>query len=314
MSSPSIDGTSSIVMPVTGAATREENSAASNSAMARVALHPPRTWSQNRCRPMPKGDTTPMPVMTTRGRPEWRISVICYLTAMAALERLFVWGGGAAFVASLAVCVAAYGITWSDAGALRQHDTRAIARSIAVNAALFVLFAAHHSVFARDSVKAWMTRHVPDRLLRSVYVWVASGLLILLIASWQAIGGLVYEHAGWMAVPHIAVQLAGLWLVTQSVRAIDALELAGIRRAGASDGLQIAGPYHLVRHPLYLGWILIVFGASRMTGDRLLFATITSTYLLLAVPWEERSLEGAFGDAYRRYKREVRWRVLPYVY
>ncbi len=105
---------------------------------------------------------------------------------------------------------------------------------------------------------------------------------------------------------------------------IDPLELAGIRTpdedAGAGttparpSALQIAGPYRLVRHPLYLGWILVVFGAAHMTGDRLAFAVISSFYLLVAVPWEERSLRQSFGEDYDRYKRLVRWRVVPYLY
>jgi methanethiol S-methyltransferase len=230
---------------------------------------------------------------------------------MTRFERIFVWLGGAAFVGSLAVCAAAYGIAWSD---VSPRTRMGAAPAIAVNLLLFTLFAAHHSLFARDRVKKWFAHRVPERLLRSVYVWIASALLVIVIAMWQRVGGLVYDHTGWKAALHMAVQLAGLWLITRAVNVIDPLELAGIRQAAAADGLQIAGPYHIVRHPVYLGWMLIVFGAARMTDDRLAFAAITSVYLLLAVPWEERSLERAFGDAYRRYKHAVRWRVLPYVY
>jgi protein-S-isoprenylcysteine O-methyltransferase Ste14 len=230
---------------------------------------------------------------------------------MTRIERVFVWLGGAAFVAALVVCAAVYGIVWSDA---RGFDPRAAARALAADTLLFGLFAVHHSVFARARVKAWLARRVPDRLLRSVYVWIASLLLLAVVGWWQRVGGRVFHHAGWAAIGHTLVQLAGVWLVARSVGAIDALELAGIRQSGSAGGLHITGPYRLVRHPLYLGWILIVFGAARMTGDRLAFAVITSMYLLAAVPWEERSLEHAFGDAYRRYKQQVRWRVLPYVY
>ena len=78
--------------------------------------------------------------------------------------------------------------------------------------------------------------------------------------------------------------------------------------------MQIEGPYRLVRHPLYLGWMLAVFGAAHMTGDRLAFGAISSVYLLIAVPWEERSLMQSFGDDYARYTQQVRWRVIPFVY
>jgi protein-S-isoprenylcysteine O-methyltransferase Ste14 len=189
---------------------------------------------------------------------------------------------------------------------------------LVVNLILLSVFAAHHSLFARSWMKTRLTRAFPDRLLRAVYVWVASLLLILVCLLWRPIGGDVYEAPyRWIAVIHAVVQLSGVWLIARSVRAIDALELAGIRSArpvSGGDSLQISGPYRLVRHPLYLGWILIVFGTAHLTGDRLAFAAITTLYLLVAIPWEERSLEEAFGAAYERYKARVRWRVVPYVY
>jgi protein-S-isoprenylcysteine O-methyltransferase Ste14 len=176
------------------------------------------------------------------------------------------------------------------------------------------VFAAHHSVCARPGVKAAVARIVPQHLVRSVYVWTASVLFIAFIALWQPIGGQLYGATGPVALGLLAIQLYGAWLIARSVRAIDALDLAGIRPTASADALQITGPYRLVRHPLYLGWMLIVFGAARMTGDRLVFAAMTSIYLIVAIPWEERSLERAFGDAYTRYKRQVRWRMVPYVY
>ena len=109
------------------------------------------------------------------------------------------------------------------------------------------------------------------------------------------------------------VQLGGVWFIAASTRAIDALELAGIR-ASSTASLQVGGPYRLVRHPLYLGWVMAVFGAPHMTGDRLVFAIVSSLYLVAAVPWEERSLEQFFGESYRHYKQRVRWRMLPFVY
>jgi protein-S-isoprenylcysteine O-methyltransferase Ste14 len=219
-----------------------------------------------------------------------------------------VWAGGAVFVLSLAATVYIYAVTWSDArpGPLNRPA------ALAVDAALIAVFATHHSLFARDAVKSWLARHMPRHLLRSLYVWVASLLWIGVIAGWQAIGGLLFHTTAWLMV----VQLTGFILSWRSVRAIDPLELAGIRAAAgdASAGLQTGGPYRLVRHPLYLGWVLMVFGAARMTGDRLAFAAMTTAYLLVAIPWEERSLERSFGEAYRRYKTQVRWRVFPFVY
>jgi protein-S-isoprenylcysteine O-methyltransferase Ste14 len=224
-------------------------------------------------------------------------------------ERLFVWCGGALFVLSLAACGYAYLIVWASPSTTGGGWT-----GVAVNAALFAVFALHHSLFARESIKSRVASVVPDRLLRSFYVWTASLLLVIVLALWQPIAGDVYTATGWRAIAHAAVQLIGVWLIARSVAQIDALELAGIKPASGIDALQIAGPYRWVRHPLYLGWLLAVCGAAHMTADRLTFAILTTAYLLAAIPWEERSLLRTFGEPYARYQRLVRWRIVPYLY
>ena len=227
------------------------------------------------------------------------------------IERLFVWSGGALFVVALAWCGYSLITIW---GQSRPFTLDAASRAITVNIALFLVFATHHSLSAREWAKAALARVIPERLLRTVYVWIASLLFLLLIAAWQPIGGTLYEAPGWLAFPHILMQLTGLWLIVRAVGAIDPLELAGIRAAGKGAPLQAGGAYALVRHPIYFGTLLILFGASRVTGDRVLFAVLVAAYLVIAVHWEERSLELAFGDEYRRYRQRVPWRIVPFVY
>src|SRR5438045_5296649 len=139
MSSPSSGGTSSIDTSETGAATRQARSDASNSVIARVPLQPRLTCCQKRSRPTPNGETTPMPVTTTR-IDAYSIQKTC----MNSLERLFVWGGGGMFVGSLALTVWWY--------AVRFAADRAVTgwTPIAIDALLVTIFAAHHSAFARE--------------------------------------------------------------------------------------------------------------------------------------------------------------------
>jgi len=229
-------------------------------------------------------------------------------------ERAFVWAGGGVFVASLAFCAASYALRWS----IPDGDGW---RAVAFDTLLVSVFAAHHSVFAREGVKRWLARRVPDRLLRSVYVWTASLLLFATCAAWRPIGYELFRMGGALVWLLALVQLLGVWLSVLAVRGLDPLELAGIRhsslesRPATNDQrLTTHGPYRLVRHPLYLGWMLIVFGAAHMTGDRLAFAVLTSGYLLVAIPWEEQSLVRSWGDEYRRYRQQVRWRVIPFIY
>ena len=234
---------------------------------------------------------------------------------MLRFERLFVWAGGALFVGSLALTAWWY-LVW-----LGRARPFAGWRPLLYDAVLFSIFAWHHSVFARDKVKQSIAVVIPAHLVRSFYVWTASTLLMLVCLLWQAVGGELYTAHGLSAVAHVLVQLAGVWMIAQSVRAIDPLDLAGIRqpfhastRVTTEDALQVGGPYRLVRHPLYLGWILATFGHPHLTGDRLAFAAITTLYLVLAIPWEERSLTKSFGEAYRRYQQRVRWRDIPFIY
>ena len=222
--------------------------------------------------------------------------------------RAFVWVGGGLFVASLALTAFVY--LWP----FGASTPFAGWGGAAFDGLLFLVFAAHHSGFARDSVKDMVAARVPERLIRSTYVYIASELLIVVCLLWRPVGGVVYTATGAVFALLAAVQLLGLGFIAASVRAIDGLELAGIREPAANTALQVAGPYRVVRHPLYLGWMLAVFGTPHLTGDRLAFAIVSSAYLVVAVPWEERSLERVFGESYRRYQQRVRWRVVPFVY
>jgi protein-S-isoprenylcysteine O-methyltransferase Ste14 len=234
---------------------------------------------------------------------------------MPRLARVFVWSGGALFVASLGLTA------WWYLIALGRALPFAGWQPLLINGALFALFAAHHSLFARDGVKRSVALVVTEGLLRSFYVWTASVLLILVCLLWQPVGGVWYGARGVGAVALAVVQLIGIGMIAMSVRAIDPLDLAGIRlprpaaeRHTEEQKLKVDGPYRFVRHPLYFGWILVVFGHPHMTGDRLAFAAITTAYLVMAIPWEEQALAKSFGEAYRQYTRQVRWRVMPFIY
>ncbi len=222
--------------------------------------------------------------------------------------RAFVWFGGALFVASLICCAWSYLVPFGRAAAPGRWP------ALVADAALLTAFAVHHSLFARAAVKVWLSRRVSGDLLRSTYVWIASLLLMLVALAWQPIGSEIYRATGLMAVALTAVQVAGLWVTARAVARIDPLELAGIHPAARCNGLQVSGPYGWVRHPLYFGWTLMTFGTPHMTADRLVFAAVTTAYLIVAIPWEERSLRQSFGDAYADYVRDVRWRIIPFIY
>ena len=197
-------------------------------------------------------------------------------------------------------------------------------RAITADVVLFSVFALHHSLFARDVFRKSITRLV-GTLERSVYVWIASALFIAVCALWRPVAGVAWRvNQPVLAWCIVAAQIVGIWLSLRSAFLIDIRELSGLRQLDTDDRrvqkdspsvppieFKTRGPYGWVRHPIYSGWFLIVFGVPVMTMTRLAFAVTSSVYLLIAIPFEERSLRHSSRGAYDQYIRKVPWRLVP---
>jgi protein-S-isoprenylcysteine O-methyltransferase Ste14 len=239
------------------------------------------------------------------------------------LARAFTWLGAILFAISLGHFGFQYFIRFAETAPQGR-----IAMSVAWNVTLFTIFALHHSVFARIRVRSWIARSIPAELERSFYVWVASLLFIAVCAWWQPVPGVAWRVDGVWVWGLWALQALGVWLTLRSAAILDIRDLAGIPVGRALSGsprepgrvratslteYRSDGPYGWVRHPIYTGWFLMVLAATPMTMTRLVFAIVSCAYLVLAIPFEERSMR-ASGDAYDRYMAKVRWRLLPRVY
>jgi protein-S-isoprenylcysteine O-methyltransferase Ste14 len=228
------------------------------------------------------------------------------------------WSGAAVFAGSLLYFLYFYVVTLGDTGG---STTAIVPSAIVVNIALFAVFAVHHSALARSGAKAWVGRVLAPALERTAYVWMASLLLIAVCVLWQHVPGVAWRADGPGRWVLYGVQLLGAVLSVASARVIDVWDLAGVSqvsRAAAARrapmAFKVEGPYAVVRHPIYLGWILLVFGTPSMTFDRLLFAAISSAYVVLAIPLEERTLISTHGARYLEYQRRVRARLVPYLW
>ena len=189
-----------------------------------------------------------------------------------------------------------------------------ISEALIVNLLLMSLFALQHSVMARQGFKRWWTQFVPQPIERSTYVLLASLALILLFWQWRPIPGVIWQVTN----PQLAMAITGLslvgWLlVLTSTFLINHFELFGVHQVVNNlAGKQMAAPrfktpvlYKVVRHPIYLGFIIAFWAAPVMTVGHALFAAVTTAYIFVGIMLEERDLVGLFGDEYRRYRQRV---------
>jgi protein-S-isoprenylcysteine O-methyltransferase Ste14 len=187
------------------------------------------------------------------------------------------------------------------------------AQAVLIDSILLGLFAIQHSVMARPAFKRWWTRIIPASCERSTYVLISSLLLILIFWQWRPIAPTIWHVEGWPAAMLTAIFWMGWLIALASTFQIDHFELFGLRQAvdawrGATDRVQaLKTPllYRLVRHPLMLGLLLAFWATPHMTAGHLLFAIMTSAYILVGVRLEERDLVAAFGATYEQYRQRV---------
>ena len=186
--------------------------------------------------------------------------------------------------------------------------------ALLIDAGLLGVFAVQHSVMARPWFKRWWTQMVPWSIERSTYVLFASLALDLLFWQWRPLGGVVWDVQQPALRALIWTVFAYGWLqVLVMTFLIDHFDLFGLRqvwlhlRGRQYTRVRFAtpAPYRLVRHPLYLGFMIAFWAAPTMSVTRVVFAIATTAYMLIAIQFEEHDLVHEHGASYEDYRRRV---------
>jgi protein-S-isoprenylcysteine O-methyltransferase Ste14 len=197
-----------------------------------------------------------------------------------------------------------------------NSETESIGFSaVLINLALLSLFAIQHSVMARPAFKAWWIKIIGKPAERSTYILLTSLVLLLLFWKWQPINTIVWEvEKSVIAMVLIGIFALGWLIVLLSTFMISHFELFGLtqivdnfkNRTTPSLTFQTNYLYKIVRHPIMLGFIIAFWATPIMTLGHLLFAVVTTLYILIAVKYlEEKDLHKALGKAYEDYQEKV---------
>ena len=185
--------------------------------------------------------------------------------------------------------------------------------ALLIDLGLLTVFALQHSVMARPGFKRVFTRIVPSTIERSTFVLASSAALLFLFWQWRPLGGRVWEvQSAWGRVLLYGGFAFGWILVLLATCVINHFDLFGLRQVwrhllGKSQAkMRFATPflYQIIRHPLYLGFLLAFWSTPTMTVTHLVFALVTTAYILTAIQLEERDLMHEHPE-YAEYRKRV---------
>ena len=145
----------------------------------------------------------------------------------------------------------------------------------------------------------------PGPMATTLYAWI-----IAMVGTWSPL--LVMPSGTHLLSEPIATSLMVAGLMCSISAKIFLRRSFGI--VAANRGVQREGPYRAVRHPIYFGYLITQAGYLSLSysGWNLLVYTACWLAMVLRIRAEEAVL--GEDEAYREYRKQVRYRLLPAIW
>jgi protein-S-isoprenylcysteine O-methyltransferase Ste14 len=176
----------------------------------------------------------------------------------------------------------------------------------------WILFCALHSVFASSIFKQWAAplmgvQYKYYRLYYSFFAVLSFAAIIIYLLNINSYK--LFTSTKLTIMTGIAATAGGIAIMGICV-AKYFMQLSGLKgliHNKTNNELMITGVHKVVRHPLYAGTFIFIWGLLILFPSLSLFISdaMITLYTLIALRFEEKKLEKEFGDAYRVYKEKV---------
>ncbi len=183
-----------------------------------------------------------------------------------------------------------------------------------INCGLLGLFAVQHAIMARPAFKKMWTKVIPEAAERATFVLATCICLCLMFWQWRPLADPIYtvENPTFRVIL-FAISFAGWGIVLYSSFLIDHFDLFGIRQVFlyfrgveyTNHPFMERSLYKWVRHPLMVGFLIGFWVTPDMTQGHLLFAVVTSVYILLGTMIEEHDLVNILSEDYHQYRKRT---------
>jgi methanethiol S-methyltransferase len=173
---------------------------------------------------------------------------------------------------------------------------------------LWSCFYVLHSALASGQAKRMFSKFENGyRLFYNLVALTTFALALRYTAGGQPIAWLANNLVHWLG---LILLVGGIIVLFFAAKGYDLLVFAGFKpELSAGQALQTKGLNAYVRHPLYSGTLLFLFGwwlAIRPTDHWAAVVAATCAYLPFGIKWEEDKLRAVFGQAWHDYANRVK--------